>query len=268
MKNKTPSENDKFIIDEEFKNLLPPLNPEDFENLEKSILRDGCRDPLVIWKEGKILIDGYHRYEICTKHDLPFKIEMKSFANRDQALDWMIENQRIRRNMNRFQWAEVVLKRKESIATKAKANQKAGGGAVRTKSSQPVRTIEKLAKLARMGSTTLKQVAFILKHADQKTIAKLRKGDPNCSINSVHEEFQDLVSRKSTTKSLRTKSKQRKIKPAPPTEPPQDLSREIIAALEELEQQYPEMPDRIDFYNTVSEWVDKKKVELVRMSLK
>jgi hypothetical protein len=174
----------------------------------------------------------------------------------------MIENQRIRRHMNRFQWAEVVLKRKESIAAKAKANQKAGGGAVRTKSSEPVRTIEKLAKLARMGSTTLKQVAFILKHADQKTIEKMRKGDPNYSINSVHDEFQELVSKKRTTKSLRAKPKQRKCKSASPTELPQDLAGQIIASLEELELQYPELHDRIDFYNTVSDWVHKKKVEL------
>ena len=267
MKNKTQTGTDGFTIDEEFKNLLPPLNAEDFENLEKSILRDGCRDPLVIWSETGILIDGYHRYEICTKHGLPFKIEKKSFANRDQALDWMIENQRIRRNMNRFQWAEVVLKRKESIAAKAKANQKAGGGAVRTKSSEPVRTIEKLAKLARMGSTTLKQVAFILKHADQKTIAKLRKGDPNYSINSVHDEFQELVSKKKTKKSVIAKPKHRSTKSAPsPTEPPKDIAGHIIATLEELEQQYPEMHDRIDLYNTVSDiatdWAHKKKVEL------
>jgi alkylated DNA nucleotide flippase Atl1 len=263
VKSKMQSCTDGFTIDEEFKNLLPPLNPEDFENLEKSILRDGCRDPLVIWSETGILIDGYHRYEICTNHGHSFKIEKKSFANRDQALDWMIENQRIRRNMNRFQWAEVVLKRKESIAAKAKANQKAGGGAVRTKSYEPVKTLEKLAKLAGMGSSTLRQVAFILKHADQNTIAKLRKGNSNFSINSVHEELHELIDKKRTTKSLRAKPKQRRSKSAPsPSELPQDLVGHTVATLEELEQQYPELHDRIDFYNTVSDWVHKKKVEL------
>ena len=266
--------NNELIVDEEFKNLLPPLSPEDFENLEKSIVRDGVRDPLVIWQEERILIDGYHRYEICTKHGLSFKIEKKSFKNRDEALDWMIENQRIRRNMNRFQWAEVVLKRKDSIAAKAKMNQRAGGGAVRTKSYQPVKTFKELAKMARMGSTTLRQVAFILKHADQKTIAKLRKGDPNYSINSVHEEFQELVSKKSTTKSLRTNPKHRNSKstssrpiPKASTEPPNEIAEHILATLEELEQQYSSVPDRVDLYNTVGEWVDKKKRELILSEL-
>ena len=270
MNDKTQTGKNGFTIDEEFKNLLPPLAPEDFENLEKSILRDGCRDPLVIWSETGILIDGYHRHEICIKHGLPFKIEKKSFANRDQALDWMIENQRIRRNMNRFQWAEVVLKRKESIAAKAKANQKAGGGAVRTKSDKPVKTFKELAKMARMGSTTLRQVAFILKHADQKTIAKLRKGDPKYSINGVHEEFQQLVSKKSTTKSFRTKPKQRSKKPAPPTQPPQDLSGEIdhiIATIEDIAENL-SIEDRLDLYNTLDKWISKTRGEFVLSVMK
>lgn len=47
-----------------------------------------------------------------------------------------------------------------------------------------------------------------------------------------------------------------------PVGPQQDLAGQIIASLEELELQYPELHDRIDFYNTVSDWVHKKKVEL------
>jgi hypothetical protein len=261
--------NDKFILDEEFKNLLPPLNPEDFENLERSILRDGCRDPLVLWLEARILIDGYHRHEICTKHGLPFRIEKKSFKNRDEALDWMIENQRIRRNMNRFQWGEVILKRRESIAAKAKANQKAGGGAVRTKTYQPVKTFKELAKMARMGSTTLRQVAFILKHADQKTIAKLRKGDPNYSINGVSEELHELLDKKQTKKSVVPKSKRRN-KPAPPSEPPQDLSGHVdlvIATIEDIAENL-SVEDRLEFYNKLDKWISKIRGELVLSVMK
>ena len=270
---KTQTNNDGFIIDEEFKNLLPPLNAEDFEKLEKSILKDGCRDPLVIWKEQKILVDGYNRHEICDKHGLDFKIEYKSFANRDEVMDWMIENQKSRRNMTKFQWAEVVLKRRESIALRAKANQRAGGGAVRTKSYEPVKTIEKLAKLAGMGSSTLRQVAFILKHADQRTIAKLRKGDANYSINGVWETIQESIDKERGTRSSPTKQKQRSKKSALPspnpnasTEPPNDIAGHVIASLEELEQQYSSVPDRIDLYNMVgeiaNEWANKKKIEL------
>ena len=75
----------EFSIDEEFKTLLPPLPSEDFEKLEKSILDDGCRDPLVVWKEEKLLIDGQNRHVICTKHNLPYRITEKSFASREHV---------------------------------------------------------------------------------------------------------------------------------------------------------------------------------------
>jgi hypothetical protein len=42
----------------------------------------------------------------------------------------------------------------------------------------------------------------------------------------------------------------------------------ILVALEELEEQYPQMTDRVDIYNTVSDWVDDKKRELAKQSLK
>ena len=274
MNNETPANTDRFTIDEEFKGLLPPLNSEDFEQLEKSIVEDGCRDALIVWKEEKILIDGHHRHAICKKHNRKYKIEEKSFANRDAAITWMLEHQKSRRNMNKFQWAEVILKLKPAFAAKAKANQRAGGGAVRTKSDKPVKTYKELAKLARMSPSTLQQVAYILKHADQTTLNRLRKGDAHYSINGVSEELRELIDKKTTKKSIRTNAKHRNSKSASPrpipkagTEPPNDITEHIIATLEELEQQYPQLPDRIDFYNTVDKWLTDKKRELILSEL-
>jgi len=39
-----------IIIDPEFKALIPPLAPEELAQLEANIIKDGCRDPLVVWK--------------------------------------------------------------------------------------------------------------------------------------------------------------------------------------------------------------------------
>jgi len=60
----------EFIIDEKFKRILPKLDEIAYNDLERDILAHGCLMPLVLW--NGILIDGYHRYEILTKHDLPF----------------------------------------------------------------------------------------------------------------------------------------------------------------------------------------------------
>jgi hypothetical protein len=134
-----------FTVDEGFKNLLPPLLPEDFDELEKSIVKDGCRDPLVVWKEKRVLVDGYNRYRICKKHDLSFAFSEKSFVDRDAAIIWMLANQKSRRNMNRFQWAEIALKLKDGISERAKENQRGG---VRLESNRRVDTLQKLADLA------------------------------------------------------------------------------------------------------------------------
>jgi len=84
-------------IDPEFAALIPPLAPEEREQLERNILADGCRDPLTVW-DG-VIVDGHNRYEICTRHGLKFQVVEKDFANRDEAMDWMDANQLGRRNL-------------------------------------------------------------------------------------------------------------------------------------------------------------------------
>lgn len=41
-----------ILVDEEFKNLIPPLTEEEFSGLKENILSEGVRDPLVVWKNG------------------------------------------------------------------------------------------------------------------------------------------------------------------------------------------------------------------------
>jgi site-specific DNA-methyltransferase (adenine-specific) len=86
-----------IIIDPAFKALIPPLAADELRQLEENILRDGCRDPLVVW-DGR-LIDGHNRYEICTRNSIPFKTIQKDFADSDEAMDWMDANQLGRRNL-------------------------------------------------------------------------------------------------------------------------------------------------------------------------
>lgn len=91
----------KIIIDEEFKALLPALDEKTYTMLEENLLENGCRDALILW--GDILIDGYNRYDICSKHDIPYKIVVKEFASREEVLIWIITNQVSRRNLTQTQ---------------------------------------------------------------------------------------------------------------------------------------------------------------------
>jgi len=58
-------------------------------------------NPLVLW-DG-ILIDGYNRYNIVTKHNLPFNTINLEFNSRDEVLAWMIKMQIDRRNLTPMQ---------------------------------------------------------------------------------------------------------------------------------------------------------------------
>jgi hypothetical protein len=90
---------DELRIDSELKALIPPLGLSEKNTLEASILEEGCRDPLVIWAGAKILIDGHHRHEICTTHNIPYQTVEMSFASRNAVKAWMILNQLGRRNL-------------------------------------------------------------------------------------------------------------------------------------------------------------------------
>ena len=84
-------------IDNEFKNLIPPLQPHELSGLEESIKQDGCRDPICVW--GDVLIDGHNRFEICERIGRPYQVKVMTFVDRLDAMAWIIKNQRSRRNL-------------------------------------------------------------------------------------------------------------------------------------------------------------------------
>lgn len=81
---------DSLRIDPEFKGLIPPLSASEFAALESSILEEGCRDPLVVWTEEKILIDGRNRYAICRAHGIPYQTVEMSFDSFNAVKVWML----------------------------------------------------------------------------------------------------------------------------------------------------------------------------------
>ena len=108
-----------MIIKDEFKKLIPPLAIEEFNQLEKNIIADGCRDPLLTW--NGILIDGHNRYEICTKHGLEFIVVEKDFVDSSAAKLWMIDNQNGRRNLTDG-WKYQLSQSKKEILLEAGKN--------------------------------------------------------------------------------------------------------------------------------------------------
>lgn len=177
-------------IDPEFAALIPPLAPEEREQLERNILADGCRDPLTVW-DG-VIVDGHNRYEICTGHGLDFVVKPQLLTDRAAALLWIEENQIGRRNITddqRTAIAESIRERRSKAARSSQAKQ-AGkqGGRGNKKSvsdnvsdtvSQPPKpktdTRAAVAKETKVSERKLKDMAAI-KKADPKLADEIRKG--------------------------------------------------------------------------------------------
>lgn len=90
------------VIDDEFRKQIPPLAPEELGQLEQSILAEGCRDALIIWRQPDgtcVLVDGHNRFDICERHKLDFPSVEKEFPSREAAADWIDANQLGRRNL-------------------------------------------------------------------------------------------------------------------------------------------------------------------------
>lgn len=173
-------------IDKEFQSLIPPLTAEEYAGLEESILSEGCRDALVVW--GDTLIDGHNRYEICTKHGIPFDTVEMDFPTRDEVIVWIIKNQFGRRNLPVYERARLALRLKPVIAERAKANQVMGGNNSemgRQISAQPVKTRDELANAAGVSHDTIAKVEKIENVALAPVIKASRKNE--LSVNAAYQ---------------------------------------------------------------------------------
>lgn len=173
-------------IDPEFKNLIPPLTAEEFQGLEQSILKDGCRDALVVWND--ILIDGHNRYEICMKYGLPFKTIDMEFDSREDAKLWMMQNQLARRNLHPYVRTSMALTLKRAIADKAKKNlitHTETGYQGLQNSAKAVDTRKEIAKIAGVSHDTVTKVEKIESKASEEMKRQLKSGE--MSINQAYQ---------------------------------------------------------------------------------
>ena len=82
-----------ITIHPELQSLIPPLTAEEYAQLEANIRADGCHDPLMVWQEEQMVLDGHHRYEICERHGLAYSLQDISLPDLDAAKLWMVANQ-------------------------------------------------------------------------------------------------------------------------------------------------------------------------------
>lgn len=180
----------KLVVDQEFKDLIPPLSAEEFKQLRENIVEDGeVREPIVTW--NGVILDGHNRWAIIQENpNIPFKTTEMIFFSRGEAKAWMIRNQLGRRNLPNYERARLALQLKPLLAEEAKKKQSEAGGAVRQKSDKAeIDTKKELAKIAGVSHDTIHKVDVIEQKAPDEVKEKLRKGE--VSVNKAYNTIRE-----------------------------------------------------------------------------
>ena len=197
---------DDLIIDNEFEELLPALTPEEFNRLEKSVVKNGMLDPIKVWEEpctGKyIIIDGHNRYKILKKNNLVcpnwniYTITETTLKTRDDVKRWMLEQQLGRRNLSEAEKYEIVQKFKSVFEQKAKKNQSLGGKG--SANLPKVDTRKEMAKATGVSEETYRKMDIVMKSDNEELKQKLR--DKKVSVDAAYKEVKSADQKPTTPK--------------------------------------------------------------------
>nr|WP_314860903.1 hypothetical protein [uncultured Undibacterium sp.] len=176
-----------IIINQQLRDYIDPLTTHEYLALERSLLKEGCRDALVLW--GETLIDGHNRYSICQKHGIPFQTKQNDqFQSIEDVMLWMIDNHLARRSVSSFQRGVLALRKKEIITTRRKdktTKEKAEEAEQAAREPDPVsvETRDEIAKVAGLSKPAVAQIEKIRKTATPELVEAVRAG--TISINTA-----------------------------------------------------------------------------------
>jgi len=157
----------KLTINPTFELLLPPLSPEEYNSLSESIEKEGCRDPILVWR-GQI-IDGHNRYQICTEHGIPFNVREMEFDDSEQACDWIDKNQIARRNLSPDDFRLAVGRRYNRTKKAAHRPEKNADNL----STLPERTAETIARESGVDERTVRRAGKLA-----EAVEEIQKAEP------------------------------------------------------------------------------------------
>jgi len=191
------------IIDQEFKNLIPPLLPEEREQLEQNIISSRkCYDPIILW-EG-IIIDGHNRFDICARNGIEFQTKELCLPTREDVKVWILDNQLGQRNLCDVTRIEIALLKADMLREKARKNLSLGGkGGLNTenneeplslsstKKNEPVNVRKEIANEAGVGQTTLHRYTQIKEKGSPKLIEGVKSG--KIKIKTAHRMLTDEI---------------------------------------------------------------------------
>lgn len=167
----------QIYIDKRIQELLTPLKKEEYEELEKSILQEGCREPIILW--GNVIVDGHNRYKICQHHGKPYDFIQMDFKDFEEVKAWIYKNQLGRRNLSpeQFKWylGELYLLKKKQH----------GGARKSSGQNAHLKTSEMIANEFGVNESTVRRSAKAVKMIKERAIPEVaelvKKGEINIS---------------------------------------------------------------------------------------
>ena len=88
-------------VDPALQRLIPLQSRGEYLALQQSIQAEGCLDPLLVWKERGVLLDGHTRRDLCIEHKKPVKVREVALPDERAAVEYVLGIQRQRRNLSR-----------------------------------------------------------------------------------------------------------------------------------------------------------------------
>jgi len=193
-------------INRELQGLIPELSKPEQDALIASLNAEGCRQPITVWKGKNIIVDGHNRYAICTKLNIPFKVEELEFEDEDRVKIWMINNQLARRNLSIELRAELActlavvehelaekrklanLKQNANKLETAEISQSTEGSKIDPSVEKKGKSLKKAAEKAGISYNTAKKYKSIKTKGTEEQKEALRSGQKK--ISTIYKEIQ------------------------------------------------------------------------------
>jgi len=246
-------------VDAEFMALIPPLTADEKALLEDSLVREGCRDALVVWAGKNILLDGHTRLDICQRRGIEYRTVEVELPDREAAADWIDRNQLGRRNLKPDQMSLLRGRRHERAKGQRETNLKQN--APKGQNVTSVDQAERLGKEHGVSARTIKRDAQFA-----VAVEKVKTVDPNIEERvvagtappkAVIVEAAKLVDEKpeAAKKVLNAPPKKKEKKPKVARAPGNaiELAQRAIALLRKISMKDPQRGRGLDM---VRDWIN------------
>ena len=183
-------------VNPEYKTLVPRPNEDEYKALEQSIIEKGEATEPIIVNRDNVILDGYTRYEICTKHGCFYKIDVRTFDSVFDEKIYVVESNILRRHLSTIQKAQLAIILEPLYIEKAKQRQLSKLTNVKETLSLSSNELtpefegqarDQVAKAVGISPTTYHRAKTVLKKAPEKLKKQVETGEK--SVSKAYKEI-------------------------------------------------------------------------------